>query len=152
MSEEFKPIETQEAFDAAIKSRIERAKQSAADEAKKAFTGWISPDDAKKSAEQITALTGQLSERDKQIAELTAKVSASDAASLRMKIAMEAGLPAALAARLTGNTEEEIRKDAELLASLTKGSGTHRSDPERGEPLSGVEKAFFAKNPSLKVN
>jgi len=152
MSEEFKPIETQEAFDAAIKSRIERAKQSAADEAKKAFTGWISPDDAKKSAEQITALTGQLSERDKQIAELTAKVSASDAASLRMKIAMEAGLPAALAARLTGNTEEEISKDAELLASLTKGSGTHRPDPERGEPLSGVEKAFFAKNPSLKVN
>jgi hypothetical protein len=151
MSEEFKPIETQEAFDAAIKSRIERAKQSAAEEAKKAFSGWISPDDAKKSADQITALTGQISERDKQIAELTAKVSASDAVSLRMKIAMEAGLPAALADRLTGDNEDAIRKDAELLASFTKGSGAHRPDPERGEPVSGVEKAFFAKNPNLKM-
>lgn len=151
MSEEFKPIETQEAFDAAIKSRIERAKQSAAEEAKKAFSGWISPDDAKKSADQIAALTGQISERDKQIAELTAKVSASDAVSMRMKIAMEAGLPAALADRLTGDTEDAIRKDAELLASFTKGSGTHRPDPERGEPVSGVEQAFFAKNPNLKM-
>lgn len=151
MSEEFKPIETQEAFDAAIKSRIERAKQSAAEEAKKAFSGWISPDDAKKSADQIAALTGQLSDRDKQIAELTAKVSASDAVSLRMKIAMEAGLPAALADRLTGDTEDAIRKDAELLASFTKGSGAHRPDPERSEPVSGVEQAFFAKNPNLKM-
>ena len=151
MSEEFKPIETQEAFDAAIKSRIERAKQSAAEEAKKAFSGWISPDDAKRSADQIAALTGQLSDRDKQIAELTEKVSASDLASMRMKIALDAGLPAALAARLTGGTEEEIRKDAELLASFTKGSGTHRPDPERGAPVSGVEKAFFAKNPNLKM-
>lgn len=150
MSEEFKPIETQEAFDAAIKSRIERAKQSAAEEAKKAFAGWISPEDAKKSADQIAALTGQISDRDKQIAELTEKVSASDAASMRMKIALEAGLPAALAQRLTGNTEEEIRKDAELLASFTKGNGSHRPDPERGEPVSGVEQAFFAKNPTLK--
>jgi hypothetical protein len=151
MSEEFKPIETQEAFDAAIKSRIERAKQSAAEEAKKAFSGWISPDDAKKSADQIAALTGQLSDRDKQIAELTEKVSASDLASMRMKIALDAGLPAALAARLTGGTEEEIKKDAELLASFTKGGGAHRPDPERGEPVSGVEKAFFAKNPNLKM-
>ena len=91
------------------------------------------------------------SDRDKQIAELTEKVSASDLASMRMKIALDAGLPAALAARLTGGTEEEIKKDAELLASFTKGGGAHRPDPERGEPVSGVEKAFFAKNPNLKM-
>ena len=150
MSEEFKPIETQEAFDAAIKDRIERAKKSAAADAAKQYEGWINPEDAKKSADQIAALTGQIAERDKQITELTAKVAASETGSLRLKIAMETGLPAELADRLAGDTEEALRKDAALLASLTKGSGSHRPDFERENAVSGVEQAFFAKNPGLR--
>ena len=63
---EFKPIETQEAFDAAIKDRLERAKKTVTDEVKKQYEGWISPDDAKKSADRITELT-------QQVTDLTAK-------------------------------------------------------------------------------
>lgn len=150
MSEEFKPIETQEAFDAAIKDRIERAKKSAASEAAKQYEGWINPEDAKKSAEQIAALTGQIAERDRQISELTAKVSASETGTLRLKIAMEAGLPAELADRLRGDDEKALRADAEALSKLTKGSGSHRPDFERENAVSGVEQAFFAKNPNLR--
>lgn len=108
---EFKPIETQEAFDAAIKDRIERAKKAAADEAAKKYEGWTSPDDAKKSAEQITALTAQ-------VADLTAKNAAAELGAMRTRIAAETGLPYALAGRLTGDTEEAIKADAEAFAKL----------------------------------
>ena len=108
---DFKPIETQEAFDAAIKDRIERAKKAAADEAAKKYEGWTSPDDAKKSAEQITALTAQ-------VADLTAKNAAAELGAMRTRLAAETGLPYALAGRLTGDTEEAIKADAEAFAKL----------------------------------
>lgn len=94
MPEEFKPIETQEAFDAAVQSRI--------DEATKQFENWISPE---KAAEQNQALQSEIN---------TLK-----SANLRMKIAQETGLPSELAERLTGSTEEEIRKDAEKLSKFS---------------------------------
>lgn len=115
---EFKPIETQEALDAIIRERIERAKKSAADEAAKKFEGWLSPDDVKKHTDQIAALTEKLRERDTKIADLTAKTSAYEIASVKMKIAHEVGLPYELAERLSGTTEEEIRKDADALAKF----------------------------------
>ena len=88
-----------------------------------------------KAAEQTKAFQMQID---------TLKISA-----LRTKIAYEAGLPPELADRLTGDTEDDIRKDAELLASLTKARQTPAFTPESPE-LSGVEKFFYAKNPNLK--
>lgn len=69
-------------------------------------------------------------------------------AQYRTKAALLAGLPAELAGRLTGDTEEDIQKDAELLAGLTKSRQTPAFTPESPE-LSGVEKSFYAKNPNL---
>ena len=126
MADEFKPIETQEAFDTAVQSRI--------DEAVKQYKDWISPE---KAAEQTTALQNQ--------------IDALTTTNLRMKIAQEKGLPPELADRLTGDTEDDIRKDAELLASLTKARQTPAFNPETPE-LSGVEKSFYAKNPNLAPN
>lgn len=93
MADEFKPIETQEAFDTAVQSRI--------DEAVKQYKDWISPE---KAAEQTTALQNQ--------------IDALTTTNLRMKIAQEKGLPSELADRLNGSTEDEIRKDAEMLAKF----------------------------------
>lgn len=93
MPEEFKPIETAEAFETAVQSRI--------NEAVKQYKDWISPE---KAAEQTTALQNQID---------TLKT-----ANLRMKIAQENNLPSELADRLNGSTEEEIRKDAETLAKF----------------------------------
>ena len=109
---EFTPIETQEAFDAAIKDRIERAKKSAAADAAKQYEGWIKPEDAQKSADQIAALT-------KQVAELTAKNQAAELSALRTRIAHETGLPFELADRLHGDDEKALRADAEALGKLT---------------------------------
>ena len=115
---EFKPIETQEALDAIIKDRIERAKKSAADETAKKYEGYLSPDDVKKHTDQITVLTDKLKESETKIADLTAKNSAYEIASVKTKIAHEVGLPYELADRLSGTTEEEIRKDADALSKF----------------------------------
>lgn len=115
---EFKPIETQEALDAIIKDRIERAKKSAADEAAKKYEGYLSPDDVKKHTDQIAALTEKLKESDTKINDLTAKNSAYEIASVKTKVAHEVGLPYELAERLSGLTEEEIRKDADALSKF----------------------------------
>lgn len=112
MSEEFKAITTQEAFDAAIKDRIERAKKTAAADAAKQYEGWISPDEAQKSADRIAELT-------KQVSDLTAKNTAAELGALRQRIAHESGLPFELADRLHGDDEKSLRADAEALAKLT---------------------------------
>lgn len=151
MSEEFKVIETQEAFDAAIKARLERNTRSVTEEVTKKFEGYISPEDAKKSADKITALEKELADGKATIADLTAKNSAYEINSVKMKIAREAGLSAELAERLNGSTEEELKKDAEALVALVKPAHQPRPRSTEGTSnLSGVEEAFYKKNPELK--
>lgn len=151
MSEEFKVIETQEAFDAAIKSRIERNTRTVTEEVTKKFEGYISPDEAKKTTDRIEALTKEVEANKATIADLTAKNSAYEISSVKMKVAQEIGIPVELAERLNGATEEELKKDAEALAALVKPN--HQPRPrgtESGGQLSGVEKAFYQKNPNLR--
>jgi hypothetical protein len=113
MEEEFKPIETQEAFDAAIRERLERQKRSVTEEVTKKFDGYLSPEDA-------AGLRTKITESETTIADLTAKNTAYKQRAAKLKIANETGLPFALAERLTGSTEEEIRADAEALVRYTK--------------------------------
>lgn len=118
MSTEFKTIETQEDFDAAIKARLDRNTKTVTDEVKKSFEGYLSPDEAKKLNDQITSLTAQLTERDGSIADLTAKNKAYETASVKARIAHEKGLPYELAERLSGETEQDIAADADKLAQF----------------------------------
>ncbi|MBS7398210.1 MAG: DUF4355 domain-containing protein [Ruminiclostridium sp.] len=118
----FEPIETQEAFDAAIKSRIERNTKSVTDEVTKKYEGYISPEDASKQTaelnKQIKDLTAKLGERDSSIADLTAKNKAYETASVKTRIAREFNIPYELADRLSGETEDDIKKDAEKLSAF----------------------------------
>lgn len=109
---EFKIIDTQEAFDAAIKERLERQRKTVTEEVTKKYEGWISPDEAGKSAERIAGLEAQ-------VADLTAKNTAAELGALRTRIAHETGLPFELAGRLVGEDEKSLRADAEALAKLT---------------------------------
>lgn len=118
MATEFKAIETQEDFDAAIKARLDRNTKTVTDEVKKSYEGYISPDEAKKLTEQVNALTAQLAERDGSIADLTAKNKQYETASVKARIAHEKGLPFELAERLSGETEQDIAADAEKLAQF----------------------------------
>lgn len=141
---EFKPIETQEALDAIIKDRIERAKKSAADETAKKYEGYLSPDDVKKHTDQITALTDKLKESETKIADLTAKNSAYEIASVKTKIAHEVGLPYELADRLSGTTEEEIRKDADALSKFAMHPQATPSFSAETLPAASADAAYRA--------
>lgn len=119
---DFKPITTQEEFDAAIKARLDRqektieARYSDYETLKEAAAkhdderrNWHSQ--AQETAEKIKKLTAEL-----ETAKATIKTHETQA--LKVAIAAEIGLPAGLTDRLAGNTPEEIRKDAEALKAV----------------------------------
>ena len=129
---DFKVINTQEEFDAAIKDRIARAEQTAEtrvraelqkdlDKAAGLETSVNSltaeRDSFKKQAEEnateLSKLKGQMSENEK-------KLKAYEMDALKLKIAQENGIPVSERQRLTGETEEDIRKDAESFAKVFK--------------------------------
>lgn len=147
---EFKPINTQEEFDAAIKDRIARNTKSVTDEITKKFEGWISPQDSaakiKEVSDQLEALTKQAAEKDKSIADLTAENKSVKLTALKNKIAHEKGIPYELASRLSGETEEEIGKDADMLSKIvapTKSNTAPLGNVEP-EPAKGSEAALMS--------
>lgn len=113
---DFKPIETQEAFDAAVA------------DVKKQYEGWLSPEDYNA---KTSDLANQLEANKTTIADLTAKAKAYESNSLKMRIAHENGIPYELAGKLSGDTEEEIKKDAETLAKFVKN--------QQPQPLANTE-------------
>ena len=115
---EFNPINTQEEFDAKIKDRLARERESIT----KKYEGWVSPEDHAKSLEdyqkQIAEITASHSQDSETIKTLTAQVKSFETANLKSKVAYELGLPYGMSSRITGETEEEIRKDAQSLKDL----------------------------------
>lgn len=122
MSEEFKPITTQEEFDAAIKSRLARERETISkqysdyndlktqveelNKEKAAFTKT-----SQKHADDMKGLQDQLDAAN-------AKVKTYELDALKTSVAIEKGLPLELRSRLTGETEEEIRADADSFSKL----------------------------------
>lgn len=121
---DFKPIETQEQFDAMIKGRLEQAERSFIEK-------YGKTDELKTqleaSAGQIAELTKRLEEANNQIESskaemegLNAKVLKYETDSVKTRVAHEEGLPFEMAGRLTGDNEEAIRADAKSLAKMIK--------------------------------
>lgn len=118
MAEEFQPITSQEQLNSIIGDRVKRAQEST----EKKFANWISPEDnAKALAEyqkQIDDINAAHSKDSETIQALTAQVKSFETANLKSKVAMEMGLPYGMASRISGETEEDIRKDAQSLKDL----------------------------------
>lgn len=57
---------------------------------------------------------------ESRLAETSQQLSQAQAEAARYKVALDVGLPADLAARLVGTTEDEMREDAKHLLSLVK--------------------------------
>lgn len=119
---EFVPITTQAEFDAAIGERLKRERETLA----KKYGDY---EDLKRRAADYEKQIGDLTRAaedaarkyagyDQQLADLQAKVQGYETASVKTRIAHETGLPYELAGRLSGDTEEAIRKDAESLYKL----------------------------------
>lgn len=107
----FTPINTQEEFDNRIKDRLARETAKYAD-----YEQIKQENDAYK--QQISVANGKITGFDEQIKELNSKIKGYESDSVKTRIALELGLPHALASRLTGEDEAAIRKDAEAIMKL----------------------------------
>nr|DAX88247.1 MAG TPA: major capsid protein [Caudoviricetes sp.] len=117
---EFKPITTQEEFDAAIKERLsrEKAKYADYDQLKSIVEGLKKENVDLKST--IEANRQSKADADKQLEEMQNQISNYETASLRTRVALQHGLPYDLADRLQGTDEESLTADAERLVSFVK--------------------------------
>lgn len=120
---EFIPITTQEEFDAAIKKRIERLKNSHAEETA-ALRQRVDELEAAAAgtSDAEERYTAEITSRDARIAELSTALTDSQSAYMRLRVAHDMGLPPELANRLNGNSLDELRRDANNLISLVNQS------------------------------
>lgn len=134
---EFTAIETQEQFDEAIKARLERERNKV----RKEFDGFLSPEDAQKKYENYLS-PEQVQEKYKgyfspeEMAKKDAEIDGYKLNSKRVEIALKNGIPYELAGKVSGETEEEMAKDAETLAGFLKSNTqgiTYKADPVGGE-------------------
>lgn len=114
MAEEFTPITTPEAFEAAVADRLAP------------FADYSALKD------QNAALTGQVADLTAQVADLTSRCQAYETDALKARIAHEVGIPFELAQRLTGTAEADIRKDAAALVQMLRPKAPPA--PLRGDP------------------
>lgn len=139
---DFTPITTQEQFDAAIGERIKRER----DTLSKKYADY---EDLKTKVTDYEKQIGDLSKTiedsdkkyasyDKTLAELQGKVKGYETSSVKMRIAHENGIPFELANRLSGDTEEDIRKDAETLFRFI-GKSTQPAAPLKSNEPSGAD-------------
>lgn len=125
---EFKVINTQEEFDSAIAARLQRERESI-------HKQYADHDELKKQNEeyrnQLTDTTQKLqdalksqSETENKIAELNSKIKAHETDSAKTRIALETGLPYQFASKLSGETDDEIRQDAEKMIEIIGNQNT----------------------------
>ena len=119
---EFKPITTQEEFDAAIKGRLSREKEKYGDydQLKSRVAELEEENVGLKST--IEATNQSKADADKQLEDLQNQISGYEMANLKTRVALQHGLPYDLADRLQGNDEESFKADAERLAEYIKKS------------------------------
>ena len=120
---EFEAIKTQEELDKIIQKRLakEQAKhkkevESIIEENGRKVTEY----EAKIAEYEQASKVGEesKSEYERRIADLETKVKGYETDSVKTKIALELGIPYALAGKLSGDNEEDIRKDAEALSKF----------------------------------
>lgn len=148
---EFTPINTQAEFDAAIADRLKRSeekyKQRLADH----------DDLANKVREyknQIGELTRSMEEASKklkghqdEVAGLQAQIKNYESRSVKTRIAHEVGIPYELADRLAGDTEDDIRRDAEAMKPYLSGRSqaaplaSSEPSPKKGGSGAGTQEA-----------
>ena len=109
---EFKAINTQEDFDAAIKDRLARAEAAV----RKQYEGYKSPDDVQKELDKIKDF-------EKQVSDLKAENGKLKVAGWKQAALSRAKLPAEYLEFIQGSDEKAINESADKLAKLAGESG-----------------------------
>lgn len=148
----FTEIKTQAEFDAAIKERLDREKAKFADyeelkkKAGEAETLRGKLEEATKQVETLKSEAAKdaqkIADHDRQVSELTTRATKAERSLLCRRIAEEAKLPSALAERLTGETEEDLRADAKTLSQYLHTTTAPLATAEK--TFSGAESAHEA--------
>lgn len=126
---EFTAITTQEEFDKAIQKRLAQKER----EMTESFKEYMSPSDVKElradcerkikeAQDAVKVVEEKLKARDLTVSEITKRAEVAESNLLKNKIAYDNRLPLELASRLIGETEDELKADAEKLASLVRPS------------------------------
>ena len=119
---DFTPIETQEDFDKAIKSRLAQKDRELAEK----YKDYLSPADAEalkanygKQLEEANQKAKDAQDKlktfDATVSELKQRAEKAETSLLKNQVAIECELPIRSAHRLVGITEEELKADAERL-------------------------------------
>lgn len=161
---EFTPINTQEEFDKAIKGRLAQKDR----ELEEKYRDYLAPDkvDAlkEKHAEEMKTLNDALKDakdkiagHDKEKADLLSRASKAETSLLKSKIASKHHIPIELAERLTGDTEEDIEKDAESFAGYMGNKSaapgyTREPAGALNDPHAATQAAYSALLASLSGN
>lgn len=146
---DFKPINTQEEFEAAIKERIAHEKDTM-------LRKYADYDDLKSKAAlyeteksafdtALAAANAKITGYETQIGELNGKIKGFETDSLKTQIAIQTGLPYEMRSRLKGETKDEITKDAQELFKLM---GVQRTTVS---PLHDPEPAVDSKTAAVKA-
>lgn len=117
---EFKPIETQEELDRIIKDRLDRQRDTILKNYENYDSLKAQVDELTKSLNDANATIESKKDLEKTIEELTGKVKTHELNSLKLKYALENGIPYNLASRISGDSEETIKADAENLSNFFK--------------------------------
>ena len=94
---------------------------------------------------QLEELQNALQTKEQELAqvdELQSKLKSYELENLKIKIANQAGIPLDLASRLSGETEEEIKADAEKLAGFINQKPTLPLKPTEPENIDPKEQAY----------
>ena len=150
---DFTPIETQEEFDKAIKSRLAQKDRELAEK----YKDFKSPDDVaamkadydkqiKAAQDSLKEAQEKLKGHDTEVSELTKRAELAEKSLLKSKVAIAAKLPIEMADRLVGDTEEDLKKGAETLSGFmgTQGGGTTPPPAKVTPPAGGKDNGMAA--------
>lgn len=96
---EFTPINTQEEFDSRVREMY---------------------GDVGNLQQQLNTVTGERDTQAATIADLQAKVKSYETSDLKRRIAREKNIPPEMAERLSGETEQDIKADADTMAGILR--------------------------------
>ena len=68
----------------------------------------------------VNDLQGKITAHKQTIEQLQGQIKGYETAALKQRIAQEKGIPAEMAARLSGETEKDIRTDADAMAAMIR--------------------------------
>ncbi|MCI7327099.1 MAG: hypothetical protein MR537_05630 [Clostridiales bacterium] len=142
---EFKPIETQEELDAFAgkirKEATERTESRFADYEELKSSNAALKEQLATAEKEAAATAEKYKDYDQNISNLQDKVNKYEIDAMRTRVALAAGLPYEAAGRLKGETEDEIKKDAEAFSGMMKLKKQPLADPEPIVSKKGAKRA-----------